>query len=106
VSSVDPSHTDHSASEVQTMLWKRTNVNFPSAKINVKGLAHAQSEFYCTYNMTVYLGKDRKGVTASITLTHATVPELTTWTGMCNIRWASTISTHLQTYCTIYTLKQ
>lgn len=37
--------------------------------------------------MTVYLGKDRKGVTASMTLTHATVTELTTWTGnvRCNI---------------------
>lgn len=56
--------------------------------------------------MNVYLGKERNGVAASITLTHATVPELTTWTGMCNIRCASTISTHLQTYWTIYTLKQ
>jgi len=28
---------------------KRKNVNFPSARVNVKeGLAHAQSEFYCT----------------------------------------------------------
>jgi hypothetical protein len=51
--------------------------------------------------MTVYVGKDRKGVTASITLTHVTVPELTTWMGMCKIRCASTISTHLQTYWTI-----
>jgi hypothetical protein len=35
---------------------KRTNVSFPSARVNVKeGLGHAQSEFYSTYNMTVYL---------------------------------------------------
>jgi len=56
--------------------------------------------------MTVYLGNERKSVTASMTLTHATVPELTTWTGMCNIWCASTIYTHLQTYWTIYTIKQ
>jgi hypothetical protein len=59
-----------------------------------------------TYNMTVYLGKDRIHVTASMTVTHASVAGLAARIGYMGHELYMNIFFYFQRYLTMYILRQ